>query len=186
MPLYLDSFHPVHMHIIKTLHSLFVIGLLTTIFPSQATAANNATNNQTKIDLVKKVYLSKVDLGSEHNRVTTPELQKIIRQFNKFDTNIRKQPDMEMGCDMPIHYYFDLQGFMEVIRMILTKALQVKVTSPHTVRATFKQFDGHRVGADFTLKCTENRCLIDDFKMIGDQTGIKTDYKLVLRKQKCE
>lgn len=104
MPLYLDSFHPVHMHIIKTLHSLFVIGLLTTIFPSQATAANNATNNQTKIDLVKKVYLSKVDLGSEHNRVTTPELQKIIRQFNKFDTNIRKQPDMEMGCDMPIHY----------------------------------------------------------------------------------
>ena len=76
-----------------------------------------------------------------------------------------------------------------LVRIILTtsiKTLQVKVTSPHTVRATFKQFDGHRVGADFTLKCTENRCLIDDFKMIGDQTGIKTDYKLVLRKQKCE
>ena len=83
MSLYLDSFHPVPMHIMKTLRSLFVIGLLTTIFPSQATAANNATNNQAKIDLVKKVYLTKVDLGSEHNRVTTPKLQKIIRDLCK-------------------------------------------------------------------------------------------------------
>ncbi len=183
MPLYLDSFHPVPMHIMKTLRSLFVIGLLTTSFHSQATAANNATNNQAKIDLVKKVYLTKVDLGSEHNPVTTPELQKIIRQFNKFDTNIRKQHDMEMGCDMPIHYYL---GFGQDHPDNFHKTLQVKVTSPHTVRATFKQFDGHRVGADFALKCTENRCLIDDFKMIGDQTSIKTDYKLVLHKQKCE
>ena len=78
MPLYLDSFHPIPIHIMKTLHSLFVISLLTTNLPSQAMAANNATNNQAKIDLVKKVYLTKVDLGSEHNRVTTPELQKII------------------------------------------------------------------------------------------------------------
>ncbi|MGN6864511.1 hypothetical protein ACTHTM_11490, partial [Neisseria sp. P0018.S003] len=64
--------------------------------------------------------------------------------------------------------------------------LQVKVTSPHTIRATFKQFDCHRVGAEGTVKCTENRCLIEEFKMIDDQTSIKTDYKLVLRKQKCE
>lgn len=184
MSLYLDSFHLVPMHIMKTLHSLFVIGLLTTSLFSQATAANSATNNQAKIDLVKKVYLSKVDLGSEHNRVTTPELQKIIRQFNKFDTNIRKQPDIEMGCDMPIHHYY--LGFGQAHPDNFHKTLQVKVTSPHTVRATFKQFDGYRVGVDFTLKCTENRCLIDDFKMIGDQTSIKTDYKLVLRKQKCE
>ena len=76
MSLYLDSFHPVPMHIMKTLRSLFVIGLLTTSLLYQAMAANNATNNQAKIDLVKKVYLSKVDLGSEHNRITTPELQK--------------------------------------------------------------------------------------------------------------
>ena len=102
-------------------------------------AADNATNNQTKIDLVKKVYLIHYYLG--------------------------------FGQDHPDNFH---------------KTLQVKVTSPHTVRATFKQFDGHRVGADFTLKCTENRYLIDDFKMIGDQTGIKTDYKLVLLKQKCE
>lgn len=183
MSLYLDSFHLIPMHIMKTLHSLFVIGLLTTSLSSQVMAANNATNNQAKIDLVKKVYLSKVDLGYEHNLITTPELQKIIRQFNKFDTNIRKQPDMEMGCDMPIHYYL---GFGQDHPDNFHKTLQVKVTSPHTVRATFKQFDGHRVGADFTLKCTENRCLIDDFKMIGDQTSIKTNYKLVLRKQKCE
>ena len=155
MSLYLDSFHLVPMHIMKTLRSLFVIGLLTTGLFSQAMAANNATNNQTKIDLVKKVYLTKVDLGSEHNRITTPELQKIIRQFNKFDTNIRKQPDMEMGCDMPIHYYL---GFGQDHPDNFHKTLQVKVTSPHTVRATFKQFDGHRVGADFMLKCTENRC----------------------------
>lgn len=94
MSLYLDSFHLIPMHIMKTLRFLFVIGLLTTSLSSQAMAANNAANNQAKIDLVKKVYLSKVDLGSEHNRITTPELQKIIRQFNKFDTNIRKQPDM--------------------------------------------------------------------------------------------
>ena len=118
MPLYLDSFHPIPIHIMKTLHSLFVIGLLTTNLPSQAMAANNATNNQAKIDLVKKVYLTKVDLGSEHNPVTTPELQKIIRQFNKFDTNIRKQPDMEMGCDMPIHYYLGL------VRIILTTSIK--------------------------------------------------------------
>ena len=55
MSLYLDSFHLVPMHIMKTLHSLFVIGLLTTSLFSQATAANSATNNQAKIDLVKKV-----------------------------------------------------------------------------------------------------------------------------------
>ena len=85
-----------------------------------------------------------------------------------------------MGCDMPIHYYL---GFGQNHPDNFHKTLQVKLTSPHTVRATFKQFDGHRVGADFTLKCTENRCLIDDFKMIGDRTSIKTDYKLVLRKQ---
>ena len=90
---------------------------------------------------------------------------------------------MEMGCEMPIHYYL---GFGQDHPYNFHKTLQVKVTSPHTVRATFKQFDGHRIGADFTLKCTENRCLIDDFKMIGDQTSIKTDYKLVLRKRKCE
>ena len=79
MSLYLDSFHLIPMHIMKTLRSLFVIGLLTTSLSSQVMAANNATNNQAKIDLVKKVYLSKVDLGYEHNLITTPELQKIIR-----------------------------------------------------------------------------------------------------------
>ena len=94
-------------------------------------AADNATNNQAKIDLVKKVYLTKVDLGSEHNRVTTPELQKIIRQFNKFDTNIRQQPDMEMRCDMPIHYYL---GFGQDHPDNFHKTLQIKVTSPYTVR----------------------------------------------------
>lgn len=136
-------------------------------------AANSATNNQAKIDLVKKVYLSKVDLGSEHNRVTTPELQKIIRQFNKFDTNIRQQPDMEMRCDMPIHYYL---GFGQDHPDNFHKTLQVKVTSPHTVRATFKQFDDHRVGADFTLKCTENRCLIDDWRSNQHQNRLQTRF----------
>ena len=69
MSLYLDSFHLIPMHIMKTLRSLFVIGLLTTSLSSQAMAANNATNNQAKIDLVKKVYLSKVDLGSVQKTV---------------------------------------------------------------------------------------------------------------------
>lgn len=74
MSLYLDSFRLISMHTVKTPRSLFIIGLLTASLSYQAMAANNAVNDQAKIDLVKRACLSKMDLGSEHNHVTTPEL----------------------------------------------------------------------------------------------------------------
>ena len=146
---------------------------------------NQTDDNQAKTDLVRKLYLAETD-GSADEYLTsaaTPELGNLVQQFERFDEKIRQNPDMEIGCDMYPHYYlgFGNGGAPDDLQ----KTLQIKTVSHNTLRATFKDFDGKRVGADITVRCENGRCLIDDIKTIGNKTSMRTDFQTVLRKQSC-
>lgn len=119
MSLYLDSFHPVPMHIMKTLRSLFVIGLLTTSLSYQAMAANNATNNQAKIDLVKKVYLSKVDLGSL-NTIVLPRLNYKKSSDNSINSTQISVSNPIWRWDVTCRYITT----WDLVRIILTTSIK--------------------------------------------------------------
>lgn len=145
--------------------------------PNHTTQSHQTDGNQAKTDLVRKLYL--VEMSASSNEyllsIATPELRKMIRQFDRFND--------KTGCDMYPHYYLGLGNGDTPDD--LQKTLQIKTVSPNTLRATFKDFDGKRVGADITMRCENGRCLIDDIKTIGDKTSMRTDFQTVLRKQSC-
>ena len=153
--------------------------------PNRPPQPGKTNDNQAKTDLVRKLYLVEINASSDEYlpSITTPELGKVMRQFDRFNNKVRQQPDMIMGCDMYPHYYlgFGNGGAPDDLQ----KTLQIKTVSPNTLRATFKDFDGKRVGADITVRCENGRCLIDDIKTIGNKTSMRTDFQTVLRKQSC-
>lgn len=148
-------------------------------------STSKSSDNSAKQNIVKKVYLAHSNLSAyrfEDSNDATPELKKIMQRFLKFDEEIRQQPEMEMGCDMATHFYF---GFGQDVPDDLKKTLQIKEISDNKIRATFKDFDGKRVGADISLNCQNNRCLISDVKNLNDKTSMKTDFLRILKNQTC-
>ena len=155
---------------------------------SQNKSLQQLDNKKAAIKFVRHIYENhandKIHYRFENSKDATPELQEIMRQFYQLDNKIRRQPYMEMGCDMYPHYYFGFGNGGAPDN--LKRTLQLKVIKPQIIRATFKDSDGTHVGADVYVRCDkQEHCLIDDIKNINDRNSMKTDFSHAIKTQSC-